>query len=120
MGRYTELEEMIGEELERIQNKGELNAATLAQAESLAHTLKCLVSAESEKSKGGYSEHYPYPYRYPSRSGTFGYGYGEEGGGDSEAAYARGRGRNARRDSRGRYSSEDGGESMDESYGRRY
>ena len=114
MGRYTELEEMIGEELERIQSKGELNAATLAQAESLAHTLKCLVSAESAKSKGGYSEHFPYPYR--GENYGYGYGYGEEGGGGS--SYARGRGRNARRDSRGRYSSEDGGESMDESYGR--
>lgn len=105
MGRYTELEEMIGEELERIQSKGELNAATLAQAESLAHTLKCLVSAESEKSKGGYSERYPYRESYE-------YGYGEEGG----SSYARGRGRNARRDSRGRYANDDG-ESMD-SYGR--
>lgn len=115
MGRYTELEEMIGEELERIQSKGELNAATLAQAESLAHTLKCLVSAESEKSKGGYSERYP--YRGGSYEYDYGYGYGEEGRGGG-SSYARGRGRNARRDSRGRYSSEDGGESMDESYGR--
>ena len=126
MAKYEGLKEMINAELNRIQQKGELTAATLTQAESLAHTLKCLNSAEKDEKKSdgyseGYAEHYPpmYPYRY-------GYGYEGmyDGGAYEGGSYGpgRGRGSNARRDTMGRYASEtrrggsyDEGESM-ESY----
>lgn len=121
MEKYRELKKMLNEELEHIQQRGELSAASLAQADTIAHTLKCLATVEAMDKESGYSEHYP--PMYPYRGGSYGYGYGEEGG---ESSYARGRGRNARRDSRGRYSSEegrsyeDGGESMDGYSSRRY
>ena len=107
MDKFRRLKEMLEGELEHIGSK-ELNAGTLAQAETIAHTLKCVATYEAmEDSNGGYSEHYPMAYR----------GYYDEGG-----SYVRGRGRYAKRDSMGRYSSEDGhsydnGENMD-SYGR--
>ena len=142
MERYKELKEMINTELKRIQSKGELTAASLAQVETLAHTLKCLSSVEKdeEKKEGGYSEGY-YPERYAERYAEhYPYPpmYYEEGG---YSSYARGRGRGARRDSRGRYSSEggsssyeggsssyeggrssyeDGGAQSTDAYGRRY
>lgn len=116
MERYKELKEMLHAELERIQNKGELNTTTLAQADLLAHTLKDILTIEEKEEQGGYSEHFPmYPYR-----GS--YGYYEDGG---SYGPGRGRGSNANRDSMGRYSSEnrrgsyDDGESMDASYRRR-
>lgn len=107
MDKFRQLKDMLEDELKHIESKGEINNGLLAQADTIAHTLKCLATYEAMEDKGGYSEHYPY------RSNSYGYGYGEEG----EAAYARGRGRYAKRDSRGRYANDDG-ESMD--YGRRY
>lgn len=117
MGRYRELKEMLNSELNRIQNKGEINDdQTLERADLISHTLKCLCTVETMEDAGGYSEHYPmYPYR-----GS--YGYYEDGG---SYGPGRGRGSNASRDSMGRYSSEgrrgsyDDGESMDSSYRRR-
>lgn len=116
MEKFKRLTDMLEQELERIESRGELTAGSLAQADTIAHTLKCLATygAMESESKGGYSEYYP--MMYPYRGGSY-----EEGG-----SYARGRGRNARRDSRGRYSSEDGrsyeegGESMDGYSSRRY
>ena len=112
MERYKELKDMINTELKRIQSKGELTAASLAQVETLAHTLKCLSSVEKdeEKKEGGYSEGY-YPERYAERYAEH-YPYPPMYYEDS-MAYARGRGRNARRDSRGRYSSEGGSSSYE-------
>ena len=86
MERYRELKEMLHAELDRIQNRGELSAASLAQADTIAHTLKDIATVEAMENAEGYSEHYP-PYR----------NYYDDGG-----AYGRGRG--ARRDSMGRYS----------------
>lgn len=110
MAKYEGIKEMINAELNRIQQKGELTASSLSQAESLAHTLKCLTSVEKDedrKSGGyseGYAEHYPpmFPYRYGYDGGMYD-GPMYEGG-----AYGpgRGRGSNARRDSMGRYASE--------------
>lgn len=102
MDKFRQLKDMLEDELKHIESKGDLNAGTLAQADTISHTLKCLATYEAMEDKGDYSERY-YPY---SR------GY-DDGG----ASYARGRGRYAKRDSMGRYSSDDG-ESMD--YGRRY
>ena len=133
MAKYDGLKEMINAELNRIQQKGELTASTLPQAKSLAHTLKCLESIEKdEKKSGGYSEGYAehyspmFPYRYGLGYDGGSYGYGPyEGGAYEGGSYgpSRGRGSNARRDSMGRYASEnrrggsydEGGESM-ESY----
>lgn len=133
MAKYEGLKEMIQAELERIQKKGELTASTLPQAESLAHTLKCLESVEKEEQRksGGYSEGYAehfspmFPYRYGLGYDGGSYGLGPyEMGSYEGGSYGpgRGRGSNARRDSMGRYASEnrrggsyDEGESM-ESY----
>ena len=97
MERYGELKEMLHAELNRIQQKGELSAASLAQADTIAHTLKDISTVEAmEKAEGGYSEHYPAFYR----TGYYGY---DDGG---SYGPGRGRGSNARRDSMGRYASE--------------
>lgn len=95
MERYRELKEMLHAELDRIQNKGELSAASLAQADTIAHTLKDIATVEAMDSEGGYSEHYPMMY----------YHGGAYDDGDSYGP-GRGRGSNAMRDSMGRYSSE--------------
>lgn len=104
MEKFRRITDMLEGELEHIQERGELNAATLAQADTIAHTLKSLATYEAMKSQGGYSERYPY------RGGSYGY---DDGG----SSY--GRGRYAKRDSMGRYSSDDG-ESMDGYSNRRY
>jgi hypothetical protein len=96
MERYAELKEMLHAELDRIQKKGELSAASLAQADAIAHTLKDVVTIEAMEGESGYSEHYP-PYY---RGGVYGY---DDGG---SYGPSRGRGSNARRDTMGRYSSE--------------
>ncbi len=105
MDKYKELKEMLCEELEHIQSKGELNMQSLEQVDKLAHALKSILAVEAMEDEG-YSEHYPMPYYR-----------------DSYDSYARGRGRGARRDSMGRYSSErrgsyDDGESMESYRGR--
>lgn len=102
MEKFRRITDMLEGELEHIQERGELNAATLAQADTIAHALKSLATYEAMESQGGYSERYPYR------------GYYDEG-----SSYARGRGRYAKRDSMGRYSSDDG-ESMDGYGSRRY
>ena len=113
MERYKELKEMLHAELDRIQSKGELSAASLAQADTIAHTLKDIATVEAMESEGGYSEHYPMYYRGGAYDDGGSYGPG------------RGRGSSAMRDSMGRYSSEyrrgsyDDGDSMDASYRRR-
>lgn len=99
MEKFKRLTDMLEQELDRIESRGELTAGSLAQADTIAHTLKCLATyeaMESESKGGGYSEHYP--MMYPYRGGSY----------DDGSSYARGRGRYARRDSMGRYSSDDG------------
>jgi hypothetical protein len=110
MDKFRQMKDMLEEELKHLESKGDLNTGTLAQADTIAHTLKCLATYEAMEDKGGYSEHYP---MYPYRGNSY----------DDGMSYARGRGRYAKRDSMGRYSSDDGrsydnGESMD--YGSRY
>jgi hypothetical protein len=71
--------------------KGSMSAGDLEVMDKLTHTLKSIKTTLAMiEADGGYSGEY---------SGNYG-----DGGG----SYARGRGRNARRDSMGRYSSEDG------------
>ena len=94
MDKFRRLKDMLEGELSHIEDRGELNAASLSQADSIAHTLKCIATYEAmEDSQGGYSERYP---MYPYRGGSY----------DDGSSY--GRGRYAKRDSRGRYSSDDG------------
>ena len=103
MEKFRKLKDMLETELEHIEERGELSAGSLAQADTIAHALKCLATYEAMEEKGGYSEHYPmYPYR-----GSY----------DDGSSY--GRGRYAKRDSRGRYSSDDG-RSYDDGMDRRY
>ena len=91
MHAIYELKEMLCEELENYGKKGELSAGTLDIVDKLAHTVKNLdkiiESYEETEYSGG---------RMPMNRGE---GYNNRG-----MSYARGR--NARRDSRGRYSSE--------------
>ena len=60
MDRYGELKEMLHAELDRIQSKGELSAASLAQADTIAHTLKDIATVEAMERETGYSEKYRY------------------------------------------------------------
>ena len=67
MEHYAELKDMLHAELERIQQKGELSAASLAQADTIAHTLKDLATVEAMENSG-YSEKYAERYRYDDGS----------------------------------------------------
>ena len=104
MDKFRRFREMLEEELKHIESKGEISASSLAQADTIAHTLKCLATYEAMESQGGYSEHYP---MYPYRDGSY----------DDGSSY--GRGRYAKRDSMGRYSSDEG-ESREGYSNRRY
>lgn len=119
---YENLEQLcetVAEEIREANNKiktagGKISAGDVEYLDKLTHMLKSIKTTKAMMdSEEGYSSE----------------GYSNEG--MSGASYARGRGRNARRDSRGRYSSEgmsgrsgrSGGRSNDgsyESYGRSY
>ena len=92
---------MLHAELNRIQQKGELSAASLAQADTIAHTLKDIATVEA-MDEGGYSERYPAYYRNSY----------DDGG----TSYSRGRGRYANRDSMGRYAENEGSQGSDAGY----
>lgn len=79
MAKMEELREMLCEELDKITKKGELSAGSLDVIDKLTHSIKSIDTIIAMED-AGYS-----------------------GGGYS---YARGRGSNARRDSMGRYSSD--------------
>jgi len=97
MHALYDLKEMLCKELEDYGKKGELSAGTLDIVDKLTHTIKNLdkiieTYEESDYSSRGYNDGMRMSYRNNSY--------------DSDRSYARGRGANARRDSRGRYSSE--------------
>lgn len=107
MHELYELKEMLCKELEDYGKKGEMSTGTLEVVDKLAHTVKNLgkiieMAEESEYSGYGGS--------YYDNGGNMSYergGMGNRGGSyRGSYTYARGRGSNARRDSRGRYSSE--------------
>ena len=116
MHKLLELKEMLMEQLEQYSSK-ELSVGTLDVVDKLAHAIKNICKIieayeEEEYSNNSYDMSRN-SYRGGSyRGGNDGSRYSYEGG-----SYARGRGRNARRDSMGRYSREDGysrtGYSMD-------
>lgn len=93
------LKEKLCDELEEYGSReGGLSTGTLDTVDKLAHTIKNLDKIiEVYEEEDGYSGNYMYA------DGT-NYEDGRSMRGDR--SYARGRGRNARRDSRGRYSSE--------------
>ena len=80
-----ELRDMLMEELEHITSKGELTAGSLDTVDKLTHSIKSIDTICAMEEAGG-----DYSYN------------------DGDNSYARGRGRNAKRDSRGRYSSDGG------------
>ena len=90
-----ELKEMLCKELEEYGTKGELSTGTLDIVDKLAHSVKNLdkiiESYEEDEGSYAYDDGMMYEGGRSMRRG---------------GSYARGRGRNARRDSRGRYSSE--------------
>ena len=96
MHELYELKEMLCKELEEYGKKGELTTGSLEVVDKLAHTIKNLDKI-IEMSEGE-----EYSGYYDMARGSYARG-GNRGG---RGSYARGRGRNARRDSRGRYSSE--------------
>lgn len=100
MHELYELKEMLCKELEEYGKKGELTTGSLDVVDKLAHTIKNLdkiIDKYEEEEYSGRGGSY--------RGGSYAYEDGSMMGGGS---YARGRGSNARRDSRGRYSSERG------------
>ena len=98
---YDKLKNLLREELEEIERKGELSAGDLEAAHKLTDTIKNIDKICMLEDGEGYSE---------AVDGDGGYGRG--------VSYARGRsgrrgGRmNARRDSMGRYSRDDGRSEM--------
>jgi hypothetical protein len=98
MGKYHKLSEMLEDELHKISSDGKLTTSALEVGDKTAHFLKSLktIEAMEESEEDGYSYDYGYS-RYPMMNRN---------------SYARGRGSNARRDSRGRYSSRYDGNSM--------
>lgn len=92
MNEIYELKEMLCKELEDYGKKGEMTAGSLDVVDKLAHTIKNL-----DKIIESYEEEY-------SNRGS--YNMGSYRRSYRDGSYARGRGRNARRDSMGRYSSD--------------
>lgn len=96
------LKEKLCDELEEYGSReGSMSTGTLDTVDKLAHTIKNLdkiIEVYEEEEGDGYSGNYMYA------DGMNYEGNRSMRGGDR--SYARGRGRNARRDSRGRYSSD--------------
>jgi hypothetical protein len=85
------IKKMLCKELEEYGEKKSLSSADVEMIHKLTDTVKNLDKIEMLEGDDGYSETYPYYM-----------------GGSSYAGRGRGRGRYAKRDSMGRYSSEDG------------
>lgn len=117
MHELYELKEKLMEELKEYGSKDEMTAGTLEVVDKLAHTIKnlCKIIEDAEYSSEGSMRRGSYAdgsmrggsYDGGSYRGSYeGSMRGSYDGGSYEGSYARGRGRNARRDSRGRYSSD--------------
>ena len=99
MHELYELKEMLCKELEDYGKKGEMSTGTLEVVDKLAHTVKNLGKIIEMAEESEYSGYY-------DDGGNMPYGRGGMGNYRGSYTYARGRGSNAKRDSRGRYSSE--------------
>lgn len=102
METLYELKEMLCDELEQYGKKGELTAGALDVVDKLTHTIKNLDKIIDKYEEDEYSGAYAMNDSY---EGSY-----RRGGNSvrSNRSYARGRGSNARRDSMGRYASENG------------
>ena len=102
MDKLYDLKDKLCEELEEIARKPDMGPGDLELIHKLTDTIKNIGKIEMLEEEGGYSQ----------EDGQDGGGYGRG------VSYARGRGgynrggRNTRRDSRGRYSRDDGREEM--------
>lgn len=103
MEYIEKIKKMLCKELDEYAMKGKLTASDLEMVHKLTDTVKNLdkIALMSENEENGYSE---------ARGGMRGRSYMGGSSYDDDMMYSerRGRGRNARRDSMGRYSSEDG------------
>lgn len=90
MGKYHKIEQMLDEELDKISAQGKLGTSALEVGDKVAHFLKSIKTIEAMEEADEGSSYGDYPDRSYAYDGM---------------SYARGR---ARRDSRGRYSSEMG------------
>lgn len=112
MHELYELKDMLCKELKEYGQKGELTPGTLEVVDKLTHTIKNLDKIievyEEEDDYSGRSDGMGGSY---ARGGRGGRGYSREGG-SYRNSYARGR-MNARRDSMGRYSRDDGMEDIE-------
>lgn len=104
MKHLEELKESIKRELEKFAKQGDVSVGTLEKIHKLSDTYKnlCKIEMLEEESEGGYSE---------ARGGRTRYSYAMGGSSyDDDMMYSerRGRGKNAKRDSMGRYSSDNG------------
>lgn len=110
MHAIYELKEKLCKELEGYGERGELSASILETVDKLAHAIKNLdkiIEMYEMEEEGSYRDG---SYRDGSYEGGS-YRRSYDMGGNyrrsyDDGSYRRGRGRNARRDSRGRYSSE--------------
>lgn len=109
--------EYICDELEEFERKadkeGKLSMAEMQYVDLLAHTKKNLLKAEEMMGEEGEYSMESYARGRSNEGGSYARNRGgNQGGGSSRRSYERGgsyaRGRNARRDSMGRYSREDG------------
>lgn len=103
MEYIEKIKKMLCKELDEYAMKQRISGSDLEMIWKLTDTVKNLGKIEMlEEESGGYSEE--------RGGGRSSYGMGGSSYADDEMMYSerRGRGRNARRDSRGRYSSEDG------------
>ena len=109
MHELYKLKEMLCRELEEYGEKGEMSTGTLDVVDKLAHTIKNLdkiIESYEEEEYSGRGSYEGGSMRGSYRGSYEGRGSYEDGRSYERGSYARGRGRNARRDSRGRYSSE--------------
>lgn len=102
MHEIYELKEMLCKELDEYGAKGELSAGTLDIVDKLAHTIKNLDKIIETMEEEEYSNYGGGSYYGENYGGMPGRSYRRS---MNSGSYARGRGSNARRDSRGRYSS---------------
>ena len=103
MHAVYDLKEMLCKELEDYGKKGELSAGTLDIVDKLAHTIKNLDKIIEVYEEDEYSN----AMGMSNRGGrSYRNSYNDYVDGSYERSYARSRGSNARRDSRGHYSSE--------------
>lgn len=115
MSKLFELKEMLLEELKKYGGKKDLSPGDLAIVDTLTHALKNLCKVIEDMDEGG-----EYSGRGGRYSGARRYDGGPYGSYDDSydgGSYARGRGRYAKRDSMGRYSSEDYSRAADDVIG---